>query len=186
MKLHRSTSICIWLWTGDKQFVAEAQIFDRRPSTRCNELFLGSPIQEATLILRVPTEGQNISADYMSVGLTLRRHPVALLRERFQRRQIRSAQDLLTLETQTHVRIAGLRRASYASSPSPLCCCPQPGYGSTRCFRSANRRHREATAHSYAEERIGDTTGGKPCLRRILNVSVNEGREARFSSRARH
>lgn len=71
-------------------------------------LFLDSPIQEATPILRVPTEGQNISADYMSVGLTLRRHPIALLRERFQRRQIRSAQQLGALATQTHVRVAGL------------------------------------------------------------------------------
>ena len=71
-------------------------------------LFVGSPIQEATPMLRTPTEGQNISADYMSVGLTLRRHPIALLRERFQRRQIRSAQQLSTLETQRHVRVAGL------------------------------------------------------------------------------
>jgi error-prone DNA polymerase len=71
-------------------------------------LFLESPIQEATPILRVPTEGQNIAADYMSVGLTLRRHPLALLRERFQRRQIKSAHELNSLETQTHVRIAGL------------------------------------------------------------------------------
>jgi error-prone DNA polymerase len=71
-------------------------------------LFLESPIQEATPILRVPTEGQNIAADYTSVGLTLRRHPLALLRERFQRRRIHSARQLNDLETQTHVRTAGL------------------------------------------------------------------------------
>jgi hypothetical protein len=40
--------------------------------------------------------------------LTLRRHPLALLRERLQRRRIQSAQQLGDLKTQTHVRTAGL------------------------------------------------------------------------------
>lgn len=71
-------------------------------------LFGGLPIQEATPILRVPTEGQNIAADYVSTGLTLRRHPLALLRERFLRRQVHTAQSLRQTETHTHVRIAGL------------------------------------------------------------------------------
>jgi len=71
-------------------------------------LFQHLSVEEATPILRVPTEGQNISADYGSTGLTLRRHPLALLRERFIRRQIHTAQSLRDLQTHTHVRIAGL------------------------------------------------------------------------------
>lgn len=71
-------------------------------------LFLKAPIQEATPLLRVPTEGQAIAADYLSTGLTLRRHPMALLRERFQRRQIRTARELETLPTNTPVRVSGL------------------------------------------------------------------------------
>jgi error-prone DNA polymerase len=71
-------------------------------------LFEDVPIQEATPILRLPTEGQNISADYVSTGLTLRRHPLALLRERLLRRQVHTAQSLREMETHTHVRIAGL------------------------------------------------------------------------------
>ena len=59
-------------------------------------------------MLRVPTEGHNISADYASVGLSLRRHPLALLRERFLRRRIATAQDLRTCPTDVHVRVAGL------------------------------------------------------------------------------
>jgi error-prone DNA polymerase len=71
-------------------------------------LFQAFPIQEATPILRMPTEGQNITADYVSTGLTLPRHPLALLRERFQRRQIYTALALRQMETHSHVRIAGL------------------------------------------------------------------------------
>src|SRR4029079_9472104 len=36
---------------------------------------------EGTPLLAPPTEGQNIVADYRSTGLTLGRHPLALLRE---------------------------------------------------------------------------------------------------------
>jgi error-prone DNA polymerase len=71
-------------------------------------LFEDVPLQEATPMLRVPTEGQNIAADYASVGLTLRRHPLALLRERFLRRRIATAIELKNATTDTHVRVAGL------------------------------------------------------------------------------
>jgi error-prone DNA polymerase len=66
------------------------------------------PPPEATPLLRVPTEGQNVVADYGSVGLTLRRHPLALLRETFQRRQILAARELKDTPTDQHVRVAGL------------------------------------------------------------------------------
>src|SRR5947199_3504650 len=38
--------------------------------------------------LAVPTEGQAIVADYDSMGLTLRRHPMALARDRSRKRRI--------------------------------------------------------------------------------------------------
>ena len=37
-------------------------------------------LPEPVLLLRRPTEGEDIVADYGSLGLTLRRHPLALLR----------------------------------------------------------------------------------------------------------
>ena len=52
-----------------------------------------------------PTEGERIVADYASVGLTLGRHPLALLRE-WLRKQLLSASELhaLPMETGTHSR----------------------------------------------------------------------------------
>ena len=41
-----------------------------------------SVAEEGTPLLRAPLEGQHIVADYGSIGLSLRRHPLALLRER--------------------------------------------------------------------------------------------------------
>jgi len=67
-----------------------------------------APVPEATPLLRVPTEGQNIVADYGSVGLTLRRHPLALLRETFMRWQILTSHELKNTPTDRHVRVAGL------------------------------------------------------------------------------
>jgi error-prone DNA polymerase len=71
-------------------------------------LFAEQPMQEATPLLPVPTEGKNILADYQSLGLSLRRHPLALLRDRCQRRHIISAAQLQQAAHDTRVRIAGL------------------------------------------------------------------------------
>ena len=43
---------------------------------------------EPTLSLPQPTEGENTVADYMSLGLTLGRHPLALLRKQLSKRRI--------------------------------------------------------------------------------------------------
>ncbi|HXP67394.1 MAG TPA: error-prone DNA polymerase, partial [Steroidobacteraceae bacterium] len=51
-------------------------------------------IAEGIPMLRAPREGQDIVADYGSVGLTLRRHPLALLREKLQRRGVVPTQEL--------------------------------------------------------------------------------------------
>jgi error-prone DNA polymerase len=71
-------------------------------------LFEKAPTREGTPILRVPTEAQNIATDYSSVGLTLRRHPLALLRERFLRRRVATAEEIKKTPTDSHVRVAGL------------------------------------------------------------------------------
>ncbi|VVE38790.1 error-prone DNA polymerase [Pandoraea terrigena] len=54
-------------------------------------------------------EGQNIVADYASTGLTLRRHPLLLLRETLTRMWVRTAQDLQTEGVHgRRVRTAGI------------------------------------------------------------------------------
>jgi error-prone DNA polymerase len=65
-------------------------------------------IAEGIPLLRSPTEGEDIAADYESQGLTLGRHPLALLRGRLRREQVRSAADIWDLAHGSLVHAAGL------------------------------------------------------------------------------
>ncbi len=63
---------------------------------------------EPTPLLRTPTEGERIVADYASIGLTLGRHPLALLRDSLQSRRLLSARDLDGIAHGKPVRTAGI------------------------------------------------------------------------------
>jgi len=63
---------------------------------------------EGDVMLPKPSEGQNIVADYATTGLTLGRHPLALLRDRLCRRRIRKAEELWELNNGSKVTTAGL------------------------------------------------------------------------------
>ena len=65
-------------------------------------------IPEGLPLLKTPTEGQAIAADYNSLGLTLRRHPLALLREQLRRHSISSADELWHMPGDRIVHAAGL------------------------------------------------------------------------------
>ncbi|MEQ9270769.1 error-prone DNA polymerase [Marinobacter salarius] len=55
-----------------------------------------------------PTEGQNVLADYASQGLTLQRHPLALLREQGHLKFCLSAEQLKNTQPGRPVQVAGL------------------------------------------------------------------------------
>ena len=63
---------------------------------------------EATPLLRAPTEGQDIVADYRALGLTLGRHPLALLRPRLAAAGLATAAALHALPHGAPARSAGL------------------------------------------------------------------------------
>jgi error-prone DNA polymerase len=67
---------------------------------------LGDPGQLP--LLPVPTEGAQIVADYRSLGLTLRRHPLALLRPRLEQRRLLSAREIAEATPGSRVRTCGL------------------------------------------------------------------------------
>ncbi|MFO8141023.1 MAG: error-prone DNA polymerase [Marinobacter sp.] len=59
-------------------------------------------------LLPEPTEGQSVLADYRSQGLTLQRHPLALLREQGHLRHCLTADQLKTTRAGIPVQVAGL------------------------------------------------------------------------------
>jgi error-prone DNA polymerase len=72
------------------------------------ELFPSMRFAEAVPMLRRPTEGEDITSDYRHLGLTLGRHPLALLRARLDELKMRNAREVADLEHGTRVRAAGL------------------------------------------------------------------------------
>ncbi len=72
-------------------------------------LFAGLPSQEEDVVaLPKPTVGEDLQADYASVGTTLGPHPLALLRAELTARRCRSSKALLDVEHGRPVSVAGL------------------------------------------------------------------------------
>jgi error-prone DNA polymerase len=71
-------------------------------------LFQSLERYEAAPLLKKPTEGQNIVADYQSTGLTLDRHPLCLLRRHLDRYQYVTAGRLPNMRNGERINVAGL------------------------------------------------------------------------------
>jgi len=59
-------------------------------------------------LLKPPTEGDDIVGDYATMGLTLRRHPLALLREQLKKRRIHTATEVAQSRNGQFIRAAGI------------------------------------------------------------------------------
>ena len=64
--------------------------------------------QEVPPILAAPSEAEDLVADYASIGLTLGRHPLGLLRERLSEKKFVSAGKLAGLPDRSLARMAGI------------------------------------------------------------------------------
>jgi error-prone DNA polymerase len=71
-------------------------------------LLRDAPVQESLPFFEAPRESENILADYRSLGLTLGRHPLALLRPRLQRMRLASAVELRAMPNGKPARTAGI------------------------------------------------------------------------------
>jgi len=72
------------------------------------DLFAGQAPREARLDLPAPGEGENLVADYKSLGLSLRRHPLTLLRQQLAERRFVPAAALRASGNRALVRAAGI------------------------------------------------------------------------------
>jgi len=71
-------------------------------------LLARAPAQEPEIALSAPSEGEDLVHDYRSLGLSLGRHPIALLRDTLRRRGYRSAAELRAVGHRRIARTAGL------------------------------------------------------------------------------
>ncbi len=75
---------------------------------KMNPLLESAHVIEAAPRLVAPTEGQNLVADYASIGLTLGRHPLALLRDRLKTLRLSTAAELSKFPHGHLARTAGI------------------------------------------------------------------------------
>ncbi len=72
-------------------------------------LFAGLPSQEETQVaLPLPSVGEDLHADYATLGTTLGPHPLSLLRSALRTRRCRSSRELPGIEHGKHIGVAGL------------------------------------------------------------------------------
>jgi error-prone DNA polymerase len=72
------------------------------------DLLHGTQIRDERTSIRPPSEADDLKADYASTGLTLGRHPLALLRKQLRHRRVRPASELSALPHGRPARACGL------------------------------------------------------------------------------
>ena len=109
-------------------------------------------INEPPLTLAAPSEGDDLMADYASLGLTLGRHPMALLRPELTRSGVRSAHELIGWRHGQLARAAGLvthrQRPATASGLLFVSMEDETGMINVIVRPEVLERNREAVLHS--------------------------------------
>jgi error-prone DNA polymerase len=117
-------------------------------------------LEEGRPLLEAPTEGQCIVADYASVGLTLGRHPLALLRERLSHDRILRMDELDRIAHGRTVRTAGIvlmrQRPQSANGVTFLTLEDESGQVNVIVWESVGREQRRAMLESRLLEVRGE------------------------------
>jgi error-prone DNA polymerase len=120
----------------------------------------GTVASEGRPLLPLPTEGQGIVADYAAVGLTLGRHPLALLRPRLAAAAIVTARELKAAANGTRVRAAGIvlmrQRPGTASGVTFLTLEDESGQVNVIVWERIGREQRPALLESRLLEVQGE------------------------------
>jgi error-prone DNA polymerase len=111
-------------------------------------LFTSMDRFEATPMLRKPAEGQDIVADYKSVGLTLERHPLHLIRHRLERYHYVRSQQLPDMVSGLDIAVAGLvitkQRPGTASGVTFVTLEDETGHINLIVWKQVAEQHRAA------------------------------------------
>jgi error-prone DNA polymerase len=84
------------------------QVWEASAQAKPPELLRDAPVNEAPIELPPAKEGEEIVFDYASLGFTLRRHPLALLRTQLAKRKLLNADQLKQLPHGRSVAACGL------------------------------------------------------------------------------
>ncbi|MCB4361637.1 error-prone DNA polymerase [Quatrionicoccus australiensis] len=93
---------------GHRRQAAWAASVEKAPAVVQGDLFSGQVLAEAVPDLPAPGTGENLVADYRSLGLSLRQHPLTLLRQALAERRFVTASDLKLSGHRAAIRVAGI------------------------------------------------------------------------------
>ena len=84
------------------------QVWDASALRLAPALLAGVPIEEEALLLEAAAEGEEVVFDYASVGLSLRSHPLALLRAQLEPKRLLTAEQMRDFPSGRLVRACGI------------------------------------------------------------------------------
>jgi error-prone DNA polymerase len=142
----------------DLACLAKADALASLAGHRRNALWQTLGVDQPTALLRnakraetqpdlfAPSEGQDIVADFAHTGLTLRRHPLTLLRSKLSAQKILSATDLKQIQHGQRIRTAGIvtcrQRPGTASGVTFITLEDETGYSNIVVWRDLAERQR--------------------------------------------
>ena len=149
-----------------------AQTWQAAALHRAPALLADAPVHEAALTLHAPPEAEDIVFDYAATGLTLRRHPLALLRPRLAAQRLQTAAELRAAPHGRLVRACGLvtvrQSPGTAKGVTFLTLEDETGTVNVIVWRALKERQRAVLLHAqllavYGQWQRDDATGGGVC-----------------------
>ncbi len=150
------------------------QVWDAAAMLPAPPLLRGAPIEEDAsdcVDLAAPPEGEDILFDYAATGLTLRRHPLALLRPLLSEKNLLSAAQLQNHRHNQLAKACGIvtmrQQPQTAKGTVFVTLEDETGCVNVIVWKRLRDKQRTILVHSrlmgvYGQWQIDDTTGGNP------------------------
>jgi error-prone DNA polymerase len=123
------------------------QVWDAAALHATPELLQEAPVDEEFLELPAAPEGEEVLWDYASVGLTLRTHPMALLRKKLDKYKLKTSEELRRVPDGRIVRTAGIvtLRQQPETAKGTIFVSLEDEHGATQviCWRHIKEAQRE-------------------------------------------
>ncbi|KQO27218.1 error-prone DNA polymerase [Acidovorax sp. Leaf78] len=123
------------------------QVWDAAALHAPPALLQEAPVDEEFLELPAPPEGEDVVWDYASIGLTLRSHPLALLRKKLDKYKLKTSEELRHVPNGRVVRTAGIvtLRQQPETAKGTIFVSLEDEHGSTQviCWRHIKEAQRE-------------------------------------------
>jgi error-prone DNA polymerase len=123
------------------------QVWDAAALHAPPELLQEAPVDEDFLELPAAPEGEDVLWDYASVGLTLRTHPMALLRKKLDKYKLKTSEELRRIPDGRIVRTAGIvtLRQQPETAKGTIFVSLEDEHGATQviCWRHIKEAQRE-------------------------------------------